>query len=123
MLQGERAEHAALHAVQDGGEMVGAEDGGGGGEFRRGYAGGGGRGEVAGVGDEGGDDVENSGDASRDEAGWCGGGWGCSGHGPGDSTFSGTKQEYYDPIPNAWVCWMGLWKQIEMPAFAPGDVP
>ena len=72
LLQGERAEHAALHAVQDGGESVGAEDGGGGGEFRRGYAGGGGRGEVAGVGDEDGDDFENSRDASRNGVGWWG---------------------------------------------------
>ena len=61
--------------------MAGAEDGGGGGEFRRGDSGGGGRGEVVGMGDEGGEDVENSRDAPRDGAGWCRGGWGCSGHG------------------------------------------
>jgi hypothetical protein len=120
-LQGERAEEAALHAVQDGGEMVCAEDSGGGGEFRGGCAGGGGRGEVAGVGDEGGEDGENSPDAPRDGAGFCGrgGGWGCSGHGFGGSRFFRTKQEYYDFGPNTWVCWMGRWKQIEMPAFEP----
>jgi hypothetical protein len=83
LLQGERAEHAALQAVQNGREVVGAEDGGGGGEFRGGGAGGGGRGEVAGVGDEGGEDVENSPDAPWDGAGFCRGrgGWGCSCHG------------------------------------------
>ena len=79
-LQSERAEHAALHAVQDGREIVGAENGGGGGEFRGGCSGGGGRGEVAGVGDVGGDDFEDSPDAPRDGAGFCGG-WGCSCHG------------------------------------------
>jgi hypothetical protein len=61
--------------------MAGAEDGGGGGEFRRGDAGAGGRGEVASMGDEGGEDVENSRDASWDGVGWCRGGGGCSGHG------------------------------------------
>ena len=67
--------------MQEGGEIVGAEDRGGGGEFLGGDAGGGGRGEVAGMGHERGEDVENSPDASRDGAGRCGGGWGCSGHG------------------------------------------
>ena len=107
-VQGERAAQAALHAVQDGGEMVGAEDGGGGGEFRRGDAGGGGRGEVAGMGDEGGEDVENSPDAPRDGAGRCGGGWGCSGHGLVVAGFEGTKQELCDWVPDAWVRRMGL---------------
>jgi hypothetical protein len=94
-LQGERAEEAALHAVQDGGEMAGAEYGSGGGEFRGGGAGGGGRGEVTGVGDEGGEDGENSPDAPRDGAGFrfCRGGWGCSGHGLVGSRFLRTKQE------------------------------
>jgi hypothetical protein len=69
--QGERAEKAALHALHDGWEMVGAEDGGGGGEFRGGRAGGGGRGEVADVSDEGGEDFEDSPDAPRDGAGFC----------------------------------------------------
>jgi len=98
LLQGECPEHAALHALPDGGEIVGAEDGGGGGEFRGGYAGGGGRGEVAGVGDEDGEDVENSPDAPWDGAGFCGGrgGWGCSGHWVADSRVWGTKQELCD---------------------------
>ncbi len=61
--------------------IVGAEDGGGGGEFLGGDAGGGGRDEVAGMGDEGGEDVENSPDAAGDGVGRCGGGWGCSRHG------------------------------------------
>jgi hypothetical protein len=113
--QGERTEEAALHAVQDGWEMVGAEDGGGGGEFRGGRAGGGGRGEVAGVGDEGGEDVENSPDAPRDGAGFrvCWGGWGCSGHGFVGSGFRGTKQEFYDLIPNTVVCGVGVWRRIK----------
>ena len=95
LLQGERAEEAALDAVQDGGGMVGAEDGGGGGEFRGGCAGGGGCGEVAGVGDDCGEDGENSPDAPWDGAGvrvgW--GGWGCSGHGVVCSRSMGAKQE------------------------------
>ena len=74
--QSERAEEAALHPVQDGWQMVCAEDGGGGGEFRGGRAGCGGLGEVADVGDEGGEDVENSPDAPRDGAGLGGHGWG-----------------------------------------------
>ena len=82
MLQRECPEHAASHAVQDGGEIVGAEDGGGGGEFRGGGAGGRSRGEVAGVRDKDGEDMKNSPDTPRDGAGFYGdrGGWGCSGH-------------------------------------------
>ncbi len=108
--QGERAEEAALHALQDGWEIVGAEDGGGGGEFRGGHAGGGGRGEVAGVGDEGGEDFENSPDAPWDGAGFGGRvrGWGCLGHGHGGSSFLRTKQELCDRIPNAGVCGVGV---------------
>lgn len=83
LLQGERAEEAALDAAQDGGGMVGAEDGGGGGEFWGGCAGSGGRGEMAGVGDDCGEDAEDSPDAPWDGAGfwWCRGGWGCLEHG------------------------------------------
>ena len=93
--QGERAEEAALHAVQDGWDIVCTEDGGGGGEFRGGRAGGGGRGEVADVGDEGGEHVENTPDAPRDGTGFGGrvGGWGCLGHPYGVTRFGGTKQE------------------------------
>jgi hypothetical protein len=96
--QGDRAEHPALHAMQDGGDIVGAEEGRRGGEFRRGCAGGGGRGEVAGVGDKDGEDVENSPDTPWDGAGFCGdrGGWVCSGHWVGDSRSFGTNQELYD---------------------------
>ena len=115
--QGERSEEAALHAVQDGWEMVGAEDGGGGGEFRGGDAGGGGRGEVAGVGDEGGEDVENSPDTPRNGAGFGGrvGGWGFLGHRYGDSRFLRTNQEFYVRTHNAEACGVGVGRRSEGP--------
>ena len=116
--QSECSEHAALHPLQDGGEIAGAADGGGGGEFRGGHAGGGGRGEVAGVRDEGGEDMKNSPDTPRDGAGFCGGrgGWGCSGHWDGGSRVGGTKQEFYDLFPSTWVCRAGLDREIILPA-------
>ena len=81
-LQRERAEHAALHAKPDGREIVGAEEDGAGCEFRGVDAGGDCGGEVPSVGDEGGEDAENSPDTPRDGAGFGGrrGGWGCLGH-------------------------------------------
>ncbi len=83
IAQSERPEHAALHPLQDGGEIAGAKNGGSGGEFRGGGACGGGRGEMAGVRDEDGEHMKNSPDTPRDGARFCGGrgGWGCSGHG------------------------------------------
>ena len=79
LLQRERTEHAALHAKPDGGEIVGAEEDGGSCEFRGVDTGADGRGEVPSVGDEGGEDAENSPDTPRDGAGFGGrrGGWGC----------------------------------------------
>jgi len=96
--QRERAEHAALHAVQNSGEIAGAEDGGSGGEFRYGSAGGGGRREVAGMGDKNREDMKNSPDTPRNGAGLRAGrgGCGCSGHRVGVSRVKGTKQEIYD---------------------------
>ena len=98
MSQRKCSEHAALHAVQDGGEIAGAENGGSGSEFRGGGAGGGSRGEVAGMGDENAEHMKNSPDTPRDGARFCGGrgGWGCSGHWDGGSRVGGTKQEIYD---------------------------
>ena len=80
--QRECPQHAALHPVQNSGDMLGAENRGGGSEFRDGSAGDGGRGELPGVADKDSEDVENSPDAPWDGAGFCGGwgGWRCSGH-------------------------------------------
>ena len=93
--QGERAEKAALHAVHDGWQIVCTENGGGGGEFRGGRSGFGGGGEVADVGDEGGEYVQNSPDTPEDGAGFGGRvrGWFCLGHGYGVTRFRRTKQE------------------------------
>ena len=68
-LQGEGAENAAAHAEQDDCHVVGAEDGGCGGELGFRGEGGGVFGEVAAVGDEGADDAEDAADASEDAAG------------------------------------------------------
>ena len=71
--QRQRPQHPALHPVQNSGEIAGAENRGGGGEFRGGRAGDGGGGEMPGVGDEDREDMKNSPDTPRNGAGSCGG--------------------------------------------------
>ena len=100
--QRERPQHPALHPVQNSGDMLGAENRGGTGEFRNGRAGGGGRRELPGMADQDREDMKNSPNTPRDRARFRRGrtGRGCSGHRNAGSREKRTKQELYDRIPN-----------------------